>query len=212
MTFRAGIAIAMALAASAGPAVAQTAPAALAPAGQEADHVALRQLKTDLLAAINKQDFEAARKLVHQPMLTTAVTQDSFNDFDKLVGFYKSLFTRENLRMKKVHLTADADELSQIYTGTFAVTRGSTREYYELASGRGFHLKGRWTATSVKEPDGRWQLLAIHSGTNFLANPVLAAAEKMLVWAAAIAGVLGLLLGFLAGRFTRRRRAAGTSA
>lgn len=171
-------------------------------ASQSADHEALRKLKGDLVTAINTQNFEAARKLVHTPMLATAVTQDSFNNFDQMVAFYKSLYTRDTLRMKKVEIQADADELSQIYTGTFAVTRGATKEHYELADGRSFDLKGRWTGVSIKE-NGQWKVLAIHSGTNFLDNPVLAAIEKSMVWIAAGAGLIGLLAGFLLGRWRR---------
>jgi hypothetical protein len=108
--------------------------------------------------------------------------------------------------MKKAEITADADELSQIYTGTFAVTRGSTKEHYELADGRGFDLKGRWTGVSIKE-DGQWKMLAVHTGTNFLDNPVLAAIEKSVAWVGAGAGAIGLLIGFLLGRWRRRRAA-----
>jgi hypothetical protein len=178
-----------------------------APAGGAADHVALRQLKSDAIRAINAQDFARARQLVHTPFLATVVTQDSFNDFDKLVGFYRSLYatgTRDRPRMKKVTIAADADELSQIYTGTFAVTRGATRENYELADGRSFLLRGRWTGVSIKD-GGQWKMLAVHTGTNFLDNPVLHQYERAVKWVGAGALAAGLLLGFLAGRFLRRR-------
>jgi len=196
-------ALPLALMLAAAPAVAADAPAPAS--GTEADHQALRAMKEQMVAAINKQDFEAARKLVHTPMLATAVTQDSFADFDAMANYFKSLFTRDTLRMKSVRLSAEADELSQIYTGTFAVTRGSTNETYELADGRAFDLKGRWTATSIKDADGSWKLLAIHSGTNFLDNPVLSAIEKSVAWAGAGAGLIGLVLGFLLGRWRRRK-------
>lgn len=205
------IALSAAFLALSTPALSQSPPQA-AQTGTEADHVALRKLKSELVQAINARDFETARTLVHKPMLATAVTQDSFNDFDSLVDFYNSLFTRDTLRMKEVRLNAEADELSQIYTGTFAITRGSTNEHYVLADGRSFDLKGRWTATSIKEPEGNWRLLAIHSGTNFLDNPVLTAAAKSAMWVGIGAGVIGILLGFLVGRLTKRRQAAAPGA
>ena len=204
-------------AAIAAPAIAAP-PSAPRPAPQlasaEADHLALRKLKADAVAAINAQDFDRARQLTHQPFLATVVTQDSFNDFDRLVGFYKSLYTTDlpdRPQMKKVSIAADADELSQIYTGTFAVTRGSTLERYELADGRGFDLKGRWTGVSIKD-GGQWKMLAVHTGTNFLDNPVLHQYEKAVKWVGGGALVAGLLVGFLLGRLRRRagtKRAAG---
>lgn len=183
----------------------------LAQTGTEADHAALRAIKETMTTAINKQDFDAARAIIHEPFLATAITQDSFTDFDAMVGFYKSLFTRDLLRLEKVSIAAEADELSQIYTGTFAVTRGTTQERYDLSDGRGYDIKGRWTATSVKEPDGSWKVLAIHAGTSFLDNPVLGAVEKSLMWFAASGGLLGLLAGFFLGRFTARRKAASAA-
>jgi ketosteroid isomerase-like protein len=189
-------------------AVALAAPAlAAAPTGTQADHVALRQLKADAIAAINAQDFERARKLTHEPFLATVVTQDSFNDFDALVAFYKSLYSGgrpDQPEMEKVTIAADADELSQIYTGTFAVTRGETRERYELADGRAFDLKGRWTGVSIKEGD-EWKMLAVHTGTNFLDNPVLEQYERAVIWVGAGMFLVGLLIGFLLGRLLRRR-------
>jgi ketosteroid isomerase-like protein len=172
-----------------------------------ADHDALRKFKTELERAVSKRDFEAARRLFHEPFMATVITQDSFTDLGALKTYYDGLFTRENLRMKDVSIVAEADELSSIYTGTFAMTRGSTLERYELADGRAFDMKGRWTAISLKEADGSWKLLGIHMGTNFLDNPVLDAVERTVLWFGAGGAGLGLLLGLGAGWLLGRWRA-----
>lgn len=174
-----------------------------------ADHEALRQLKTDLETMMAQRDFDMAAKLMHDPFMVTLVTQDSFTSLPPLKTYFEGLFSRDLMRLKDMSITADADELSQIHTGTFALTRGSTKEHYEMADGRQFDLKGRWTAVSLKEPDGRWRLLGIHTGTNFLDNPVLAAIEKSLWWFFGGGAVAGLVVGFaLAWVFRRPRRAA----
>ncbi len=172
-----------------------------------ADHDALRKLKSNLEQAISKPDFEAAGQLFHQPFMATVVTQESFTELSAMKAYYDALFTRNFLRMKSVSITADADELSRIYTGTFALTRGSTKERYELADGRAFDMKGRWTAISLKEPDGNWKVLGIHLGTNFLDNPVLSAVERNVLWFGAGGVGLGLLGGFGGGWLFWRRRA-----
>ena len=74
-----------------------------------------------------------------------------------------------------------------------------------MADGRSFDMAGRWTATMIKE-DGQWKLLAIHSGTNFLDNPVLNAVEKSTVYTGGGGLAVGLAVGFLVGFFVRRRR------
>lgn len=174
---------------------------------QTADHDALRKLKGDLEQAVSKRDFEAAKNLFHQPFMATVITQDSFTDLGTMKSYFDGLFTRSFLRMKDVSMKAEADDLSTIYTGTFAMTRGSTLERYELADGRTFDMSGRWTAVSIKEADGRWKVLGIHMGTNFLDNPVLNAIERSVPWVGAGAGCLGLLIGFASGWFFWRRRA-----
>ena len=172
-----------------------------------ADHDALRKLKGDLEQAVSKRDFEAVKSLFDQPFMATVVTQESFTDMGPLKAYYDSLFTRDLLRMKEVSIKAEADELSKIYTGTFATTRGSTTERYVLDDGRAFDMKGRWTAVSIKGADGSWKVLSIHMGANFLDNPVLNAIEKNTLWVGAGSVGLGLLIGFAGGWFARRARA-----
>ncbi|WP_172202576.1 hypothetical protein [Niveibacterium sp. COAC-50] len=173
-----------------------------------ADHNALRKLKGDLEQAVSKRDFDAAQVLFHKPFMATVVTQESFTDLASLKTYFDGLFSRELLRMKEMSIHAKADELSKIYTGTFALTRGSTQERYELADGRAFEMQGRWTAISIKEPDGNWKILGIHSGTNFLDNPVLSAIERSALWLAAGCGFGGLLMGIGMGWFFWRRSSA----
>lgn len=181
---------------------------AQAPAPENAaDHDALRKLKADIEQAISKRDFDAMKRIVHQPFMITVVTQKSFTDIAPLKQYYDGLFARDTLKLKDIAITAEADELSQLVTGTVALTRGSTNERYQLADGRAFDLKGRWTATSIKEADGSWRLLAIHTGIDFLDNPVLLAIEKSLMWFAAGGAAVGLLAGVLIGWLVARRRA-----
>jgi hypothetical protein len=80
-----------------------------------------------------------------------------------------------------------------------------------MADGRSFDVDGRWTAVSIKD-NGEWKLLAVHTGTNFLDNPVLNAIEKSVVWFALGGAAGGLLVGFVAGRLFRRGRAEKSAA
>jgi ketosteroid isomerase-like protein len=173
---------------------------------EEAEHTALRKLKNDIGVAISKRDFAAASKLLHQPFMATVVTQESFTDIPQLKQYYDGLFTRHTPQIKDITIVPEADELSKIMTGTFAFTRGSTAEHYVLADGRAFDMKGRWTATSIKEPDGSWRILAIHTGINFLDNPVLDAIERSLLWIGAACAAAGTAFGLLGGWFIWRFR------
>jgi len=182
-------------------------PVAAQIANVEAEHNALRQLKQDALDAANARDYAKAAQVLHPNFVATLVTQDTFTSIEALKKYFEGLYTRDTLRMKKVALGAEADALSDIYQGTFAITRGPTKEHYELADGRSFDLAGRWTAVSLKDKDGRWRIVAAHSGVNFIDNPVIAAIESSIMWIAAGAAAIGLLVGFAGGWFVRRSRA-----
>ena len=175
---------------------------------QEADHTALRKLKDDVINAINTRNLAAVDGMLHKPFLSTVITQESFNETGKLRSWFDDLFSRALLRLRHFQIQAEADEMAQIYTGTFAVARGSTKERYELADGRGFDFDGRWTATAIKT-SGQWKVLAIHAGTNFLDNPVINAIERHTMTLAAISTAMGVFVGFLLGFFLRRRQAKG---
>jgi fatty acid desaturase/ketosteroid isomerase-like protein len=171
--------------------------------GTPEDHAALRQLRDDVVEAVNNRDYAMVRKVLHEPFMATLVTQDSFADFDQLKSYFEGLYTRPVLRMKRVALAVSPDDYSQIFTGTFAINKGSTKEHYELADGRSFDLNGRWTAVTLKQDDG-WKVLAVHDGVDFLENPVITAVEQSIVWFAAGGAIAGLLIGFAAGWFVRR--------
>jgi ketosteroid isomerase-like protein len=179
-------------------------------AGSRADHEALRKLKADVLSAINTRDLSRMDALLHKPFVATVITQDSFNDTGKLAAFFQGLFARPVLRLTKLQMEAEADELAQIHSGTFAVARGSTKERYELADGRGFDIEGRWTATAIKDSAG-WKVLAVHAGTNFLDNPVINAIERNALNFAAAGAAAGAIAGCLLGFFIGRRRGRRTA-
>jgi ketosteroid isomerase-like protein len=180
-------------------------PLSAQPASQAADQEALRKLKTDVVNAINTRDVQRIDTLLNKPFMSTLITQDSFNDVGRLKAYFDDLFTRRILRINKLTMEAEADEPSQIYTGTFAVARGSTKEVYELGDGRTFTIPGRWTATTIKN-GGQWKILAVHTGVNFIDNPVINAIEKSTSYFAAGGVAVGLVIGFLLGFFVRRKR------
>jgi hypothetical protein len=174
-------------------------------ASQAADHEALRKLKTDVITAINTRNVQSMDTLLHKPFMSTLITQDSFTDIERLKAYFDGLFTRSVLRINKITMEAEPDEQAQIYTGTFAVARGGTKEVYELGDGRTYTIPGRWTATTIKD-NGQWKVLAVHTGVNFIDNPVMTAVEKSTLYFGAGGVALGAVIGFLLGFFIRRKR------
>jgi hypothetical protein len=179
-------------------------------ASQAADHEALRKLKTDVITAINTRNVQSMDTLLHKPFMSTLITQDSFTDIERLKTYFDGLFTRPVLRINKITMEAEPDELAQIYTGTFAVARGGTKEVYELGDGRTYTIPGRWTATAIKD-NGQWKVLAVHTGVNFIDNPVMTAVEKSTLYFGAGGVAVGAVIGFLLGFFIHRKRRVAAS-
>lgn len=182
------------------------APAATAQTtGTPADHDALRRLMTDAVRVVNERDYATARRILHDPFVSTLETQQSFTDFETLKTAFEELYTRPVLRMKTIRFAAEADDYARIREGRYAIAQGPTHEHYELADGRTFDLDGRWTAVASEE-NGAWKIQALHMGVNFLDNPVIAAIEKSLVWFAAGGAAVGIVAGFIGGWLVGRRR------
>ncbi len=187
-------------------AAATTSELSAAPTADPQEQLALRKLKTDITAAVSRRDFGAADAVLHKPFMATLVTQESFTDMQGMKAYYEHLLTTANPKIKDMSIAAEVDGLSQIYTGTFAVNKGSTAEHYVLADGRSFDMKGRWTAVSIKETDGKWKILAVHTGINFMDNPVLNVIEKSVVWTGLIGLAVGLILGIAGAWLVRKLR------
>ena len=64
-------------------------------------------------------------------------------------------------------------------------------------------MKTRWTATVIKEPDGKWRILALHIGANFYSNPIFDAVKESTKYYAAGGLAIGLFLGGFANVFVR---------
>ena len=84
--------------------------------------------------------------------------------------------------------------------------RGSGDEDYVLSDKRFFPMKTRWTATVAKDASGKWRILTLHIGTNFLDNPILSMAENSAKYFAAGGAGVGLILGLIFGFFWGRRK------
>ena len=176
---------------------------------QEPDHEIhqeLRAILATLQSAINRGDYDAMLPVISRDIRATPINQEVLSSQPDVSEYFKRWFGPGGY-LKKLDISFAADALSEIAPDkTWAVTRGSGMERYTLADDRRFDLATRWTATMVKEADGKWRLRTIHIGTNFLDNPILAAA-KSAVWKFSMAAAAGgLIAGGALGFFLSRRK------
>jgi ketosteroid isomerase-like protein len=178
-------------------------------AAEEADHEIHQELRGILLTvqnAVNSGNFDAMLPVLSKDIRATTITQEVMSGHQEVSAYFKKWFGPGGF-LKKLQMKFTADALTELSADkTWGVVHGSAIESYTLADGRTYDMKSRWTATVVKEADGKWRLRTIHFGTNFLDNPILDAAKQAVVKYAAISGVAGLLVGGFLGFLLARRK------
>lgn len=179
-------------------------------AQQEPDHEIhqeLRGILTTVQGAINSGNYAAMLPVVSEDLRATTITQELIQGRKGVVPYFTKWFGPGGY-LKKLDMELSADDLTELSADkSWGIVVGTATEGYTLSDGRRFPMKSRWTATVVKESDGRWRLRAIHFGTNFLENPIRTETEnaaKRYTVMGVVGGLLvGLGLGFVVGR--RRR-------
>jgi ketosteroid isomerase-like protein len=188
--------------------------ALIAPArllAQEPDHAIheeLRGLLRGIQSAVNEGKYDELPKYFHDKMRVTTINQEVISTPAEIPAYFNKWFGSGGF-LKKVVMKLNADDLTELYGDkTWGIVRGSGEEDYSLADGRFFPMKTRWTATLAKDADGKWRVLTLHIGTNFLDNPILGKAETALAQFAAGGLTLGALIGGVIGFLVGRRRKA----
>lgn len=180
---------------------------AIAQEANAEDHEQLRALLTNLTEAINAGRFDQLGQFLYEPFSATMINQETITSREELDAYFEKWVTGEGALVKSITMAPAADELTVIYDGKYGTVRGSSKDAYELETGNSYSLTSRWTATMIKD-GGQWKILTVHSGINFIDNPVLAAAKESLTLFTAggvAGGVLGTLI--LCWLFRRRRPA-----
>jgi ketosteroid isomerase-like protein len=148
---------------------------ALAPAAdpREADHEALRQLMVRTTTAINNKDLKDLGAIFSPEFVFTSVDQTVITNRPQLAAYFERLL-RPEAPVANVTMSPSADVRTRFVDANTGYCFGSSIDVYTLKDDRIVRIPSRWTATLVKE-NGEWHLAAVHTGVNFVNNPVLEA-------------------------------------
>lgn len=166
-------------------------------AAEDAAHNELRTLRVEIIDAITKGDIDGVLGRVHPDVVVTWQNSEVCRGRNGLKEFFERMGKKS---FKGYKIPPTPDELTILHGGDTGISFGEVVAEYRLL-GKSYELKSRWTATLVKA-DGKWQLAAYHLSMNVLDNPILTTARQGLYLGAAIALVIGILIGRM---FTRRR-------
>jgi len=165
-------------------------------AAEEADHAIheeLRALLQGMEKAVNEERYNDLAPYFHKDIRVTTINQEIITSREEIVTYFNRWFGPDGY-LKKVDMKLTADALTEFYANkTVGIVRGTGDENYILSDSRYYEMKTRWTATVIKDTDGKWRILSLHIGTNFLDNPILTEIEDSLIYF----GVGGLILGFI---------------
>jgi ketosteroid isomerase-like protein len=169
-------------------------------------HEELRAVLSTVQTAINDAKFADMLPVISQDIRATTINQEVISNRDEVTGYFNRWFGPGGY-LKKLHMTLHPDALTELSADkSWGLVRGSGLETYTLADGRVFDMVTRWTAVMQRDSDGKWRLRSIHIGTNFLDNPILAAAKGALPKVGFGAGGAGVIAGGLLGFFIGRRK------
>jgi ketosteroid isomerase-like protein len=173
----------------------------------EALHAELRALKDRAVAAVNKRDADALMRELDPNIAFTAMNNEVVHGIDEAKAYYQKMLVGAARIVQDMSLTAEPDRPADIYAnGTMAVATGTSNAHFKLAAGPEFDVPLRWSAT-LRRANDKWAIAGMHFSANMFENPMLSAMERSIKWIAIGTGVVAILVGFFAGRWSRRRSA-----
>jgi hypothetical protein len=126
------------------------------------------KLLSGIETAINTEKYGDLAQYFHEDLRITTITQEVMFSRADIEPYFEFWFG-EGGYLKKLDMKLEADALTEFYADkTIGVVRGSGDEDYVLSDTRFFPMKTRWTATVIKDTDGKWRILTLHIGTGRL--------------------------------------------
>jgi len=168
----------------------------------EATHNELRALRDGLLEAMNKGDIERQLSYLHTNVVITWHNAEVSRGREGVRAYFNKMTGGPDKLVDKFSAEVTVEELTILYGDDTGISFGSSIEHFKLTSGRSFDLKGRWTATLVKE-NGHWLIASLHVSTNIFDNTLLNLAKRSVIWVALLSLVVGMITGWL---LTRKRK------
>lgn len=180
------------------------------PPGDKEDpaHEELRDLRKQLVEAVNKNDIDALLKLLDENVVVTWLDGRVSRGHKEVRAYIEEMLQGPNRKVERYESHPEVAELTHLYAdGKVGVAYGSSTEKFVLTGGHELVVPTRWSATLVKK-DGKWLIANFHGSTSMFDNPILGATvQRTAMWVGIIAGVGGLIVGLILGRLIRRRPA-----
>ncbi len=170
-------------------------------------------VRDEVLSAVQAQNWDALAALTTPGVLVTLPDGRETQGLPALTAELRGLFSGDHALIRSLTLLPQSrDRVTPLRDGT-AVLAGTLTAKAELPYHRALALETQWTGTFVRDEAGDWRLAAVHASTDAFKSPMTAALENYGVYAALIAALAALTVGFKLGRgrSAATRRTAGSA-
>jgi ketosteroid isomerase-like protein len=172
-------------------------------ANEEADHEALRRLKTAYEEAVRNNQIDALASHFHPDFHGVMVTGRPVNSFADVQQYWRDIHGL--MGEGGTYATAVNPERSVIL-GDIALARGTTADVVKTSDGHEYRFTTLWTATLQRDGTD-WKIRSVQGTMDPIANPfVREFTKRALVRVASGVGAASILLGALIGAVWQRRR------
>jgi uncharacterized protein (TIGR02246 family) len=165
----------------------------------------LLALRDEVIKAYEARDIDGVLAHVHPDVIATWQNGFRARGRNEVRQFFNEMMTGESRIVRDVKSTLSVDGSSVMFGDDAAVACGALIDDFDLASGTSLHLESKWTSTLVKI-DGRWLIASFHVSASIFENPVLGAVRSWAITLAIGVGLVGVLLGVVAGRLVVPRK------
>ena len=173
-------------------------------ANEEADHEALRRLKTVYEEAVRSNQIDSLAGHFHADFHGVMVTGRAVNSFPDVQQFWRDI---RGLMGEGGSYTTTVNPERSVILGDIALARGTTDDVVKNSGGHEYRFTTLWTAT-LQRDGGSWKIRTLQGTMDPIGNPfVVEIAKGTVIRYASATGLIGLVLGLLLGRVWGRRRA-----
>ena len=194
------------------PAPAQTAASTMATASlssdpDEATLKEIKEIRDGMIDALNKNDMEKELTYLHPEIIVTWANGEVSHGPKEVKAYCDRMLNGPGKIVEKI--TANPEiEGRKLYGPNVLISYGNLRDTFKLTDGKEFTLNSRFSSLLVRE-NGKWLLKGFHASANVFDNEIQTIiVKKVALWTGIGAAVVGLVIGFIAGRATGKKRAA----